>query len=130
VYHTGLVNSGRRLLTGPFQAREDFPAAQPGPNDAPILRLANPYTGAGRGTSLVNFFGGELDASNPQHYNYNLAIEHQIGSNAFTVEFVGKKSIIPWTPALNAVPPSTTPFSRDRLPFPTLGAITGLANGA
>lgn len=130
VYHTGLVNSGRRLLTGPFQAREDFPAAQPAPNEPPILRLANPYVGAGRGTSLVNFFAGEPDVRNPVHYNYNLAVEHQIGSNALIAEFVGKKSIIPWGPALNAVPPSTTPFSRDRLPFPTLGAISGLANGA
>lgn len=130
LYHTPLTSSGRRLLTGPFQAREDFPVAQPGPNDPPILTLSNPYVGSGRGTSLVNFFAGEPDTQNPLHYNYNLAVEHQIGNNALIAEFVGKKSIIPWTPNLNTIAPSLIPFSVSRRPFPQLGTVTGLPKGA
>ena len=131
VYHSPLVGTGRRLIAGPFSATEDFPAVPP---ETPVLTLANPYPSGAGGTrgATVRFFGPERDARVPLHYNYNLAVERQIGNQAFTVEFVGKKSIIPWQPNLNSVPPSLNPFAASRLPFaPTvLGTVTGLANGA
>jgi len=46
------------------------------------------------------------------------------------VEYEGKSAIVPWGPNINAVPPSLTPFSQSRLPFPQLGRVTFLENGA
>lgn len=130
VYHTPLIGTGRRLLTGPFSPTSDFPDVQPGPNDPPVLALANPYQTSGRGAALINFFAPERRLQDPVHYNYNLAVEHQFGANALTAEFVGKQSVMPWGPDLNAVPAGLTPFSRNRLPFPALGSVAGLRNGA
>lgn len=130
VYHTPLASTGRRLLTGPFSPTSDFPDVQPGPNDRPVLTLANPYQTAGRSTPLINFFAPERRLNDPLHYNYNLALERQFGANAVTAEFVGKKSIMPWGPELNAIPPSPIAFNRNRLPFPALGSVAGLRNGA
>lgn len=130
LYHTPLGSTGRRLLTGPFSPTYDFPDIQPPANGAPVLSLANPYQTAGRTAALINFFAPERKLQDPLHYNYNLALEHQIGNNAFTAEFVGKKSIVPWGPELNAIPASGIPFNRNRLPFPGLGSVAGLQNGA
>ena len=57
VYHTPLTSAGRRLLTGPFSATQNFPAVQPGPNDQPVLGMATPYQVAGLGSALVSLPG-------------------------------------------------------------------------
>ena len=130
IYHTPLVNIGRQLLTGPYSARSDFPIEQPAAGAPPVLTINDPYSSQGLGSNLINFFGGVIDPKAPAHYNYNLAVEHQIGAQAFTIEYVGKRTIEPWRPLINTIPPSSTPFARSRLPYPELGAVTGLANGA
>jgi hypothetical protein len=130
LYHTPLVSTGRLLLGGPFQATSSFPDVQPAPGGAPAITLANPYVGGSTGKPLLNFFAPNRRVDDPRHYSYNLAIEHQWGANAFTAEYVGKHSVIPYRPQLNAVPPSNIPFTRSRLPFPALGSVTGLKDGA
>jgi hypothetical protein len=130
LYHTPLVSTGRLLLSGPFQATSSFPDVQPAPGGTPAITLANPYVGGSTGKPLLNFFAPNRRVDDPTHYSYNLAIEHQWKANAFTVEYEGKQSNIPYRPQLNAVPPSNVPFSRSRLPFPILGAVTGLKDGA
>ena len=130
VYHTPLASTGKRLLSGPFSATSTFPSVQPTAGSLPVLTIANPYSTNGNGSPLLSFFAPSPDVRPDTHYDYNLAVEHQWGANAFTVEYQGKDSIVPWAPNLNAVPPSLTPFSLSRLPFPTLGTVTGLENGA
>jgi len=131
VYRTPLVSTGNRLVTGPYQITTTFPVAQPGPSGPPVLSLANPYQTAGAvQPPLLNFFAPEKDVKDLLHYDYNLTVEHQFRSTAFSAEYVAKKTILPWAPNLNAVPASLTPYSQSRLPFPALGSITGLANGA
>lgn len=132
IYHTPLVNIGRRLLVGPFEVTEDFPIQQPPVGGTPAITLENPYPAGGSTArpSTINFFGPERNPRDPRHYNYNFALERQFGNNAITFEFVGKKSIVPWMPERNTVPASLTPFDRSRLPYPQLGSILGLANGA
>lgn len=130
VYRTALIGTARRLLTGPFDITEDFPAQQPPQGAPPVLSLASPYQTSSTSRPLLNFFAPEKNLKNLLHYDYNFAVEHQIGANAFSAEYVGKKSIVPWGPDLNAVPASLTPFSRSRLPFPALGSIATLRNGA
>jgi hypothetical protein len=130
VYHTPLTATGKRLLSGPFSATSTFPSLQPTAGSPPVLTMANPYSTAGKGSPLINFFAPSPGVHPDTHYDWNLTIERQFGANAFTVEYQGKKSIVPWAPNLNAVPASTTPFSLARLPYPTLGTVTGLLDGA
>jgi TonB dependent receptor len=131
VYRTPLVSTGNRLVTGPYQITENFPNAQPDPNGPPVLSLANPYQIAGTvKPPLLSFFAPDKDVKDLLNYDYNLTVEHQFRSTAFAAEYEGKRTILPWAPNLNAVPASLTPFSQSRLPFPALGSITGLENGA
>jgi hypothetical protein len=130
IYHTPLSATGRRLLSGPFSATSTFPSVQPTPGSQPVLTMANPYSTAGKGSPLLNFFAPSPDVRPDTHYDYNFTLERQFGANALTVEYQGKKSVLPWAPNLNAVPASLTPYSLARLPYPTLGTVTGLVNGA
>ncbi|HXN21471.1 MAG TPA: TonB-dependent receptor [Candidatus Dormibacteraeota bacterium] len=130
IYHTPLVGVGRRLLSGPYQATSDFPDVQPPRGAAPVITFDNPYQGLSTGRPLINFFASDQHIDDPRHYSYNLSLDHQWGANAFTVEYEGKHSVVPYRPSLNALPPSLTPFRRSNLPFPRLGGVTGLKNGA
>jgi hypothetical protein len=130
VYRTPLVNTGRSLLTGPFSITSNFPIAQPAAGQPPVLSLESPYSVPGAAEPLLNFFAPETGIRPDLHYDFDAAIEHQIAGNALTIEYVGKKSIVPYSHELNAVPPSLIPFDRSRLPFPDLGSVTGLSNGA
>ena len=130
IYHTPLASTGKKLLSGPFSATSTFPSVQPTAGSQPVLTIANPYSTAGNGSPLLNFFAPSQDVRPDTHYDYNFTVEHQFGANAVTVEYQGKKSIVPWAPNLNAIPASLIPFSLARLPYPTLGTVTGLLNGA
>lgn len=129
-YRSPLTVVGSRLLTGPFAVREDFPVVQPATGEAPVITLSDPFHVEGQGSSIINFFAPEPRLSTPRYYDFSLSVDHQIGDHVFEAGYVGKTARIPFRFELNAVPPSDIPFSRDRLPFPDLGSITGMRNGA
>lgn len=131
LYQTPLVNVGLELLTGPFTPTEDFPVAQPPPGGVPVIALDHPYTGTATSPPVLNYIGSETHLNDTSNYDYNLTVERQVGNTtAFSVEYEGKSAVMPWRPNINAVPPSLIPFSQSRLPFPTLGSVRFLENGA
>ena len=130
VYRTPLASTGRSLLSGPFSVTQNYPSVQPGAGGSPVLSIADPYNVAGTARPLINFFAADTNLHNVLNYDFNLAVEHQIGANVFAIEYQGKTAVMPYAHELNAVPASLTPFNRNLLPFPTLGSISGLSNGA
>lgn len=130
LYFSPLVGTGRSLFSGLYAVTQSYPTVQPAPGAPPILTLQNPFTGSFAPSAAISFFSPQTSIEVDKHYSYNLAVERQFGANAITVEYTNKTSIIPWEPNLNAVPPSLTPFSATELPFPSLGGVYGLENGA
>jgi hypothetical protein len=83
----------------------------------PLFSFPSPFLTSGT-TSVQNAAGFNPHLKNPYTEQWNLTVEHQIGSVGLRVSYLGTRSVdLVYRRNLNEPPPSTTPFSTSEQPF-------------
>ncbi len=86
--------------------------------------------GASGSIGTVTATGFKVDLTNPYTQQWNLTLEREIADVGVRLSYIGTKGAnLAYTRQLNVPPPSTTPFSSSRRPFPQYGSLQFSDNG-
>jgi hypothetical protein len=118
---------GRALGGGPFSGSTTYTNSIT--NGVPLFSFPSPFLSSGT-TATQNAFGVNPDLSTPYTQQWNFTIEHQIGSAALRISYLGTHSVdLVYTRNLNEPAPSLIPFSANRRFYPIFNNITYYDNG-
>ncbi len=116
------------LVGGPFSGSETLTNVLTG--GTPLLTLGNPFpnTVAGKTAALQNVTGVYPNIRTPYTQQWNVTLEKQVASMAFTAAYIGSHSVALLYPRnLNQPVPGTAPFHGYL--YPSLSGITWVENG-
>jgi len=118
---------GRGLGGGPFSGSTTYTNAIT--NGVPLFSFPYPFLPTGA-AATQNAFGVNPNLTTPYTEQWNFTVERQLGSAALRLSYVGSHSAkLIYARNLNQPPPSTTPFSANRRPYPIFNSITYYENG-
>ncbi len=118
---------GRALGGGPFSGSTTFNNSIT--DGVPLLSFPSPFLPSGS-TATQNAFGVNPNLTTPYTQQWNLTVEHQFGSAAMRLSYLGTHSVdLVYSRNLNQPFPSTVPFSSSRRFFPIFNNITYYENG-
>jgi hypothetical protein len=114
------------LVGGPFSGSETITNSLT--NGTPLVTLSNPFGGAGKTAALQNVTGINPDIAVPYTQQWNVTLERQLGSIAFSAAYIGSHSVgLLYPRNLNQPLPSLAKFSGYL--YPGLNTITWVENG-
>jgi hypothetical protein len=117
----------RGLGGGPFSGSTTYTNALT--NGVPLFSFPSPFLPTGT-TATQNGFGVNPHIVTPYTEQWNLTIERQLGGAALRLSYLGSHSAkLIYARNLDQPPPSTLPFSKNRLPYPIFNSITYYDNG-
>jgi hypothetical protein len=101
------------------------------PNGQPVVTLANPYAAPGTPGTL-NLAGFTADLQNARTMQYSFSAERELPGNVgVRISYIGSRGRqLPYRRNINLPPPSTTPLTAARRPYPYVGGIDFVENGA
>ena len=95
----------------------------------PQYMFPKPF-GASGSIGAVTATGFKVDLKNPYSQQWNLTLEREIADVGVRLSYIGTKATnLAYTRQINVPPPSTTPFSGNRRPFPQYGSLQFSDNG-
>jgi len=116
----GLTGTG--ATGGPWQSSESFFIENA--ND-PIIKFPAPFATTSQFSGIQSISGLSANYPNERTYQWNLSVGKQIFGTAVDFAYVGTKALnIPYAENLNLLPPSTTPYSNARRPYPRFNSVT------
>jgi hypothetical protein len=101
-------------------------------NGVPALSFPNPFAPeAGEVAGFADASGFNPHMNVPYLQQWNITLEHQIGTVGFSLAYVGSHAVnLLYGRNINQPPPSTTPFDVSELPNPSFNTVTWFENGA
>jgi hypothetical protein len=130
--YTGNLRYNYVQTNGPFAPVESYTnVATPGVGQGAQYAMPDPFPAVGA-ANILTINGFNVNYHAPYTQNWNLSLEHEFPGNwGVSAIYRGIHAVgLPYVTNLNAVEASSTPFSQSRLPYPTLGAINYIVNGA
>jgi hypothetical protein len=119
----------RDMGGGPFAGSATFVNAVR--NGVPLFSFPEPFVPSAVGAAgTQNIQGKNPDLKIPYTQQWNLTIERQLGDVGLRASYVGSRSVnLLYRRNLNLPPPSTTPFTASRRPYPQYNQIIWTDNG-
>ena len=130
VYNSA-VRFGSLQTGGPFAITETFVNEKASNAAGALYSLPNPFPTNSQIASVASVTGFNLDYRPAYSHNWNVTLERELFKNwGLKTSYRGVKNAqLLWQQNLNAVPPSTTPFTQSRRPYPALQTIGYVSNG-
>jgi hypothetical protein len=130
--YTGNLRYNYVQTNGPFAPVESYTnQPTPGVGEGALYSMPDPFPTVGQANiQTINGYSPNYHA--PYTQNWNVGLERQLPGNwGLSATYRGIHALeLPYVTNLNAVQASATPFTQSRLPYPTLGAINYIVNGA
>ena len=129
---TGNLRYNYVQTNGPFAPIESYTnVATPGVGQGALYSLPDPFPSVGT-ANILTINGFNVNYHAPYTQNWNVGLERELPGNwGVSAVYRGIHAVgLPYVTNLNAVEASATPFTQSRLPYPTLGAINYIVNGA
>jgi hypothetical protein len=105
----------QQMAGGPFSGTVTYINAIN--NGTPLFSFPYPFLSSGT-TSVQNVTGVNPHLKTPYTQQWNLSVEHQVGSVGLRVSYLGARSVdLVYRRNLNQPPASTIPFSSSRRPY-------------
>jgi hypothetical protein len=107
---------GLNATGGPWQSTEFFQLEN---ENVPSITFPNPFLATSDFAGIQSVSGISRNFAGERTQQWSLSVGQQIWGTAIDIGYVGTKAAnIPYTENRNLLPPSTTPFSFDRRPYP------------
>ena len=133
----GLYNGASRFAAlqtfGPFVRSESFTnEVRPGTATGALYAWPNAFPSGAQLAAVSSATGFSKDYKEAKTHNYSITLERELYPNwGLQVSYRGVNNTDQLVGRnLNAIAPSTTPFSQDRRPYPNLSTINFVENGA
>jgi outer membrane receptor protein involved in Fe transport len=130
--YTGNLRYNYVQTNGPFAPVESYTnQATPGVGSGALYSMPNPFPAMGQ-ANILTITGYNVHYHAPYTQNWNVSLERELPGNwGLSASYRGVHAVgLPYVTNLNAVQASTVPFSQSRLPYPKLGNINYIINGA
>jgi hypothetical protein len=128
--YTNLIYSAldaQQMAGGPFSGSVTYVNAIN--NGVPLFSFPSPFLTSGT-TSVQNVAGVNPHLKTPYTEQWNLTVEHQVGSVGLRISYLGTRSVdLVYRRNLNEPPPSTTHFSTDERPYHLFKNVTYADSG-
>jgi hypothetical protein len=112
---------------GPWQSVQTFVVE----GTTPTIQFPNPFNAGSRFSTLSSIGGLDPDFPNERTQQWNASLGRTVWKTAVEIGYIGTKvSSIPYNENLNLLPPSTTPYSLSRVPFPSLSVNLARTGGS